>query len=73
MTFECATLRILRSSIKLFVWTKKKKKKTARALCSAHGCKVSKLHISLVFQRPFYMSKTMQQLLALSHFPRVCP
>ena len=35
--FECATLRILPSSINLFVWTKKKK--TIRALCSAHGCK----------------------------------
>ena len=34
--FECATLRILRSSINFFVWTKKK---TVRALCSAHGCK----------------------------------
>ena len=27
--FECATLRILRSSINLFVWTKKKKKQSA--------------------------------------------
>ena len=39
ITFECATLRILHSSINLFVWTKKKKKKTACTLCSAHGCK----------------------------------
>jgi len=37
MVFECAMLRILQSSINLFVWTKKKKK-TAHALCSTQDC-----------------------------------